>query len=140
MKLVFTDRGGFELRVEALHVEQLHGGLLMDPVFADFVNSKTKHAYERFEHKVRNLWGDRPIQLLGDLPLVSVDNCPSRRQWVLSAYIVAVWLFCGKTIHDDDAHASQCVVIWVQGCKEPLLPKRVRDMIQWESMAGDFRY
>lgn len=140
MKLVFKDAVGFDLKVEALCVEQLHGGAMMDPVDPVIVDIQTKRAYEEFERKVRRIWGDRPIQLLGNLPLVSVDNRQSRRAWVLSSYVVAAWLTCGQTVTDHTAHGSQCVVIWVQGRDETLLPKKVRDLIQWATMADDFRY
>lgn len=128
------------MRVEGLHVEQLHGSTMLDPVDPVVLDIATERAYERFTRRVRDLWGDRPAQLLGNLPLVSVDNRQSRRAWALSSYVVAAWLSCGQTVTDHTAHGSQCVVTWVQGRDETLLPKKVRDLIQWATMADDFRY
>jgi hypothetical protein len=141
MRLAFRDSSGFDLTIAALYVTPLYGGALVMPVHADIMDRAAQYAYEAFEAQVRDLWGaDRPRQLLGDHLLAGPNNRPKRLQKAMRAYVGAAWLVCPKTVRDDDAHGSQCVVMWTQGPKEAAFPKRIRNKIRWERMARDYRF
>jgi len=132
--------GDYDVTVDTLYVRPLLGGVMQ--IGLEFarahLDEEARGARRRFLEDLDGVWGPgRRVVLLNELPTFGPHDPVEQIRRILGLRIGAVWLESTSGIEGGAQDGSRAFLVWTQDPGEELFPPRIRDLIDWRSMAVD---